>query len=151
MFQKKSVIDYPLLLIMSIGKRSFEALGKVAKKSGDSIRRLLMPAEESITIMSSVAQKMFEKSKTVVITIDDTLIKKTFSTNMEGVSLLYDSGLGKEIGSYKLLVCSATDGKHTIPLTSDFLFSKDVLPDPSEFKIDIVKRMILNARTLFSS
>ncbi len=41
----KTCITYPILLIVSTAKRSFEGLGKIIKKSGDTTRRLLDPAE----------------------------------------------------------------------------------------------------------
>jgi hypothetical protein len=134
---------------VSIGKRSFEALGKIAKKSGDTITRLLVPAEKSSGIMLKIAQKMFRDSKAITIVIDDTLLKKMFSKAIEGVGLIFDTGLKIEVLAYKLLVCSVTDGKYTLPLSCSFLFSKDVLPDPAESKMDIVKRMILNAIQFF--
>ncbi len=41
----KTCLTYPILLMVSTAKRSFEELGKIIKKSGDTAKRLLNPAE----------------------------------------------------------------------------------------------------------
>lgn len=44
-----SITTYPFLTILTnIGKRSFENMGRLVKKSGDTIGRILRPGAESI-------------------------------------------------------------------------------------------------------
>ena len=42
MFNLNTVLTYPILTIVSTGKRSFENLGRFLKKSGDTISRLFI-------------------------------------------------------------------------------------------------------------
>jgi hypothetical protein len=63
MFIKNTCIDYSLLLIMSIGKKSFTALGKIIEKSSDTIRRLLNPSAENFTMMNAITAEIFQNKK----------------------------------------------------------------------------------------
>jgi hypothetical protein len=150
MFLEKTVLEYPSLLILSnAGKKSFEALGKIAKKSGDTISRLLRPAEESIALMRMIARTVFANDKKIFIVIDESVIRKMFSKLIQGVGYVFDNILGTEIRAYKLLACCITNGIYSIPIGLKFIYSKDVLPNPSQSKDDMVKQMILEACELF--
>lgn len=149
MMPKSTNICYPLLLIMSIGKKSFTNLGQVIQKSGDTIRRLLNPVEIIFNLLDNIAAKLFRNRKEVVLSIDDTLLKKIFSCFIEGTDKFFDTKIGRKIMSYKLLVVGMTDGKYTIPLRFAFVPSKDMMEKAAEFKEELVKKFILEVQQVF--
>lgn len=109
---KNMSIDYSLLLIMSIGKKSFTQLGNVIKKSRDTIRRMLQPNENNFTLMMLIAHQIFRNSKTLYLTLDDTILRKIYSMFMEGSCEFFDTKMGRKIKAYKLLIAGLTDGKY---------------------------------------
>lgn len=142
-------LNYTLLLILSIGKRSFAAMSKIINKSGMTISRLLMPSKWNFMAMEAIAKDFFIKRKKLYIMIDDTLIRKIYSKCMNGSGWFYDTKIGRSIRAYKLSVVGITDGKYAFPLFCAFLFDKKLATEPIESAVDITKRLILNAVSLF--
>lgn len=146
---KSTNICYPLLLIASIKKRSFTALGQVIQKSGDTIRRLLRPVSIVYALLDHIAIELFKNKKELVFTIDETLLKKAFSRFIEGTDKFFDTLIGRKIMSYKLLVGGLTDGHYMIPLRFEFLPSKNMLATAAEFREELVKKMIFEIQKRF--
>jgi len=142
-------LTYPILVITSTTKRSFEALGGIVSKSGDTIKRLLTPADKNFDLLGKIATKFFAGKKELVLAIDDTLIKKTHSRLMQGSGQFFDTVIGRKIMAFKLLCLVVTDGDYTFPLFASFLFSKELMTEPGLSKEDLVKNMILSAMKLF--
>jgi len=136
---------------MSIGKKSFTALGEVIQKSGDTIRRMLSPTDIIFRTLEEIAKQLFQTKKELILSIDDTLIKKIFSQFIEGTDEFFDTKSNRMVMSYKLLVASLTDGKHTIPLRFSFLPSKNMMENAAEFKDKVVKKYIVEIQKLFSN
>jgi hypothetical protein len=64
MLSTSTVLTYPILILLSItGKKSFENLGRLRNRSGDTIYRLLHPEAVSFQQSRSIAQAMFAKTK----------------------------------------------------------------------------------------
>lgn len=143
------VIEYPVLLMKSIGQYGYEALGRVAKKSGDTISRLLRPAPEQYQVMQMLAQELFQEDDRLYLAIDDTLLRKVYSRVIEGAGRFYDTRIGRKIMGLKLLVAAITNGRHTIPLTSSLLFAKELLQNAIQSKDTLVQGMIELAVKLF--
>ena len=62
MLYSSTAITYPLLILLStIGKKSFENMGRLIQRSGDTVYRLLHPAETSFRQSQSIAKSMFGK------------------------------------------------------------------------------------------
>lgn len=146
---KSTNICYPLLLIASIGKKSFTTLGKVIQKSGDTVRRLLNPVEITFGLLESVAIYLFRNKKELIISVDDTLIKKFFSQYIEGTDKFFDTKTNSLIMSYKCLIVAVSDTKYTIPLRCSFLPSKNMMKTAAAFKEELVKQIILEVQKLF--
>jgi len=142
------ILEYPLLTIVSTGKRSFEALGRIINQSGDTIKRHLRPAEESFRSMHEIANEIFRDKEKLVVAIDDTLVKKFFSRFMRGAGLFYDTKICRLIMAYRLLVIAVSDGRYTIPLRCTFLFAKELVKKTIESKNDLVKQLFLTAEKL---
>jgi len=135
---------------VSIGKKNFEAMGRSILKSGDTIKRML-PAPDSIQVLlGQIALKLFAHKKNLILVIDDTLIHKIHSQYMQGSGRFYDTGIGRRVLAFKLLVCGITDGRYFIPLSFAFLFSRELCPNQNPSKDTLVKQMIQNVLTLFS-
>ena len=71
MFKKNTFLIYSIALILSNFKRSFESLGKVINRSGDTIKRYLLPTKASLLITHKISQYMFKGCKTLILAIDD--------------------------------------------------------------------------------
>lgn len=144
-------ITYPLLLILSTTKRSFEGLSKIIKKSGDSIKRMLIPVAASFGISHKIAQHIFKDCKLLTLAIDDTLIQKIYSRCMVGTGRFFDTKIGRSIIAYRLIAGVITNGTYAIPISSGFLFAKELLSkaDVVKSKLDFVKEFFLLAQQLF--
>jgi hypothetical protein len=149
---KNTVLTYPILMLMSIGKKSFENLGRVINKSGDTAGRLLQPAEISLNHAQSISQSVFREKRKLYCIIDDTLIKKIFSRYMQGAGMFFDTKARTQIMAYRLVVGMISDGKFAIPIECAYLFSKeltDQLKDKFPTKEDIAKAIVKTAIRLF--
>lgn len=145
-----NIAAYSLLTILvTIGKRSFENLGKLIKKSGDTIRRLLRPGSVSLAASKTVAQQIFANKKEVLVIIDETTIKKTYSKLIEGTSWFFDTKIGRSITAYKLIVGAISDGKFTIPINAAFSLAKEFYHNPREAQEATVRHFIASAQSLF--
>jgi hypothetical protein len=152
MLNVSMILKYPILNLLSIGKKSFENLGRTIQKSGNTISRLLQPASASFEYMQYLCQSTFQDKKKLFCIIDDTLIKKIYSQEMQGSGMFYDGKVGKQILAYKLILCLISDGKFAIPIECAYLFSKellDLIPDKFQSKEDIAKIFIQVAIKLF--
>jgi len=123
---KNTVLTYPILMLMSIGKKSFENLGRVINKSGDTAGRLLQPAEISLNRAQSISQSIFREKRKLYCIIDDTLIKKIFSRYMQGAGMFFDTKARTQIMAYRLVVGMISDGNFAIPIECAYLFSKEL-------------------------
>lgn len=132
------------MLIMSIGKKSFTQLSNVINKSRDTVRRMLQSDKKNITLMMFIAHQFFHKRKILYLSIDDTLLRKIYSTLMEGSCEFYDTKMSRKITAYKLLIAGLTDGEYFIPIHSAFLYSKEVLANALELKEELLHSIILN-------
>lgn len=124
-----TIITYPLLVILSIGKKSFENMGKVIRKSGDTVSRLLQPANYSFHYTQTVSQIMFRDKKRLFLIIDDTLVKKIYSRFMQGTGSFFDTKIGRRITAYRLVLGMISDGKFVIPINGAYLFSKELIDE----------------------
>ena len=153
MLNVSMILKYPILNLLSIGKKSFENLGRTIQKSGKTISRLLQPASVSFEYMQYLCQSMFRDKKKLFCIIDDTLIKKIYSQEMQGSGMFYDGKTGKQIIAYKLVLCLISDGKIAIPIECAYLYSKellDMIPDKFQSKEDIAKIFVKVAIKLFT-
>lgn len=149
MFKENTNLDYPLLTILSIGKRSFESMGNLIKKSGDTIKRLLRPSDENFAQIYKIATQVFHGKVELVLILDDTLIKKIFSRLMQGSGWFYDTKICRRILAYKLLVISITDGRVTIPIDFSFLFTEELLNGSIQSKDELIKKLVQKVFELF--
>jgi hypothetical protein len=148
MFWKNIAIAYPVLLITSI-KKGFEALGRTINKSGKTIARWLFEARFYYDQITSLTKREFRNKKKLFLIVDDTLIKKIYSQLIEGCGRFYDTQSKRRIMAHKLLVAMVSDGKQSIPLEATFLFTKELLPNPKESKLDWIKKIIRLVQLLF--
>lgn len=152
MLALSTIITYPVLLFLSRGKKSFENLGTLIQRSGDTARRLLQPAKHSFLASRSISQSMFANDKTLYVAIDDTLVKKIHSKFMRGAGMFFDTKIGRRIMAYRLAICIVTDGKFAIPIDCNYFFPKEILDLIDEkypTKTDIAKAFVKVALKLF--
>jgi hypothetical protein len=153
MLYTSTVITYPLLILLStLGKKSFENMGRLVQRSGDTIYRLLYPAEISFHQSRSIAKSIFTKKKTLYVGIDDTLVKKIYSTIMQGAGMHFDTKIGRCIMAFRLIIGVVTDGRFAIPIDCAYLFAKellDMIPQRFPTKDDIAKSIVETAMKVF--
>lgn len=155
MLYSSTAITYPILILLSIiGKKSFENMGRLIQRSGDTVYRLLHPAEISFQQSRRIAQDMFKNRKTLYVSIDDTLIKKIYSKMMQGAGMFFDTKIGRQIMAFRLVIAVITDGKFAIPIDCAYLYAKELLDLISDkqfrSKDDIAKASVETALKLFS-
>lgn len=150
MFANTNLI-YPILLIKATAKRSFEELGRMINKSGDTIKKLLPQKKDSMLVAHKISRHLFQKKKVLTLSIDDTLLKKLYSKLMVGSGSFFDTKLGRRITAYRLIVAVLTDGAHTIPISFGFMFDKNLLTeeDYAKTKLDFIKEFYALAKELF--
>jgi len=68
-------------------------MGHIIQKRGDTISRLLRPAEANIEEMQRISRKIFQHRKRLYCVIDDTLIKKYYSRFMQGSGMFFNTKL----------------------------------------------------------
>lgn len=152
MLYASTILTYPILTMVSTCKRSFESMGLLIQRSGDTVRRLLYPAPESLSFCRSISQSMFKKKKRLLIGIDDTLIKKVHSQFMQGAGLFFDTKIGRRIMAFRLVIGVVTDGKFAIPIDCAYLFAKellDLIDQKFPTKNDIAKSIVETAFKFF--
>jgi hypothetical protein len=149
MFLKNMIIGYSILLLKSNEKKSFEGLGKLIQKSGDTIFRRLPLEEDSAKQMAKNAQKMFHKSKILTAPLDDTLVKKISAEYIEGIWPLYDQKTRNLVNGFRFLVISVTDGKRIMPIKCNILLPKTMDLLPEQKKIFIVQQLICEVKRIF--
>lgn len=138
-----------LTILTNVGKKSFENMGRIIKKSGETIRRILRPGEISLKLSQAIAQQMFAGKKELFLLIDETMIKKVFSQMMEGTGWLFDMKIGRRIHAYKLIIGAISDGKFTVPVGAAFTFGKEFYPDPKKALLATIRLFIKTAQGLF--
>ncbi len=145
-----NIATYPLLTILTnIGKRSFENMGKLIKKSGDTVNRMLRSGRESLEQSKRIAQQIFAHKKELLVIIDETTIKKIYSQMMDGTCWFFDTKIGRSINAYKLLISAISDGKFTVPINTVFTFGKEFYQNPKQALIITVQLFIIEAQKLF--
>ena len=152
MLYSSTVLKYPALILLSIGKRSFENIGLLIQRSGDTVKRLLHPAEHSFQVSRDIGKSMFVKEKTLCVGIDDTLLRKFYSKFMQGTGMFFDTKIGRSIMAYKLVICIITDGKFAVPINCAYMFAKEILDSINEkfpTKDEIAKSFVKTAVKLF--
>ena len=152
MLLKKADLVYPFLLLLSIGKRSFENLGKIIQISGRKVASMLPSDNTSFTIAHRLCQSVFSTNKRLFLIIDDTLIKKIYANNMRGSSRFFDTKIGRMVNAFRLVTSLISDGKLSIPINCSYLFAKEIIKLCSESfltKDDIAKSFVRQAKTLF--
>jgi len=144
---------YPILLILSNGKKSFKNMGRTICRSGDMVRRMLRSAQENHDFLRAICKKFFENTKHLFVVIDDTLIRKISSRLMQGSWWYFDTKIGRSIIAFRLMVCLITDGKIALPIDSAYLFAKELIDLIKDHKFssknDGAKSMVLVAKDLF--
>lgn len=152
MLQKSTILPYPFLLLLSIGKKSFENMGRLVNMSGRIIAKALQPAHDSFEASYKICSSVFSSKNKLFLIIDDTLIKKIFASNMRGTCLFYDTKIGRMVNAYKLITAMLSDGNLSIPMSCAFLFSREIVNLCSErhlSKAEIVKSFIRTIIKLF--
>jgi SRSO17 transposase len=138
--------------LSTIGKKSFENMGRLIHRSGDTVYRLLHPAEMSFRQAQSIAQSIFAAKKTLYVGIDDTLIKKIHSKMMRGAGMFFDTKIGRCIMAFRLVIGVVTDGKFAIPIDCAYMFAKellDLIDQKFPTKDEIAKSVVETAIKIF--
>jgi hypothetical protein len=152
MLYSSTIITYPLIIILStLGKKSFENLGRLINRSGDTIYRMLQPKELSLQLSRNIATLLFSESKKLYVGIDDTLLKKIHSRFMVGSGMFFDTKIGRRIMAFRLVIGVVTDGRFTVPIDCAYLFAKELLEQGNKVlsKDEIAQNILKSARKIF--
>jgi hypothetical protein len=145
MFEANTSLDYAMLLLMSIGRKSFSALGRVINRSGKAIAKMLLPWKLYVQYMQHLAVETFKHDYKLFIMIDETLLNKMYSKLMCGTGYFYDTKLRTSYKAYKMIIATVSNGEYTLPLECDFLFDQKLcstsVPTRNDFVLHIIKSM----------
>ncbi len=147
---KNIMLSYVKILILSISLKNFTAMGRFIKVSADTITRRLPEANSSFQEMLNIALEFFKNSRELCLVIDDTFVHKIYSKLIEGTDDHFDSKIYRRVRCFKLMAFGITDGKHILPLSCDFLFGKFLPEGQTPSKMEIIQKMILHVRKIFS-
>ena len=146
-------IIYPILTILTIsGRKSFKELGRTIDKSGEWVKRSLNDCDDNFRIMQKLAQQHFKDEKRLFVIIDDTLIKKIYSSCMQGSGQFFDTKIGRRITAFRLVAGMIAGRKVALPFECSYLFSKDVadlITQQTVTKDAIAKVIVMRAIELF--
>ncbi len=120
-------LNYPLIVMLSIGKKSFEKLGRHVGQDGYAFSKCLQPKETNYQLLQNMTVSMFAKAIKLVLVLDETIIKKMFSTYMQGSGCHFDSKIGHRIIAYKLIVAVITDAHYVMPIFAEYLFAPELI------------------------
>lgn len=140
---------YPILLIKNSFKKTFSGMGRILKKSRDTVERLLLSHEENTFQMLLNAQISFKDSTLLYLVFDDTLIRKIYAKMMTGSWFYYDTKAGRCVNSFKLLVAMISDGRMHFPIACSFLLPKELIDQENQTKDWLVKSIILDVIKIF--
>ena len=124
-------------------------MGDTCAKSEKYIASILQASETTIKQLQNVAINFFKNSSELILTIDDSLIRKPFSKQIHGTILNFDQKIGRQITSFKLLASAITNGKYAIPFSADYVYPKEFEGDGIIPKNDLFKNIVLKAKEYF--
>jgi hypothetical protein len=140
----KAILSYPIALIKSIGKKNFTAMGKVVRKSADTIARMLPNANETRRKLECIAKYLFRDANKLYLLCDTSTIRKEFSNNVEGMSPQYDTKQNRVLTGLSLFAAMLSDGKTSLPLDGFFADKKGVTEDDRYTQQELVKYIIMH-------
>lgn len=152
MLHKSTILTYPFLVLLSIGRKSFANLGRIMQISGRAVARLLPDSQNSFIAAQTICQSIFSNKNILYLIIDDTLLKKIYACCMQGTGMFYDTKLGRCINAFRLVTALLSDGSCAIPIGCDYLFAKELIDLCSEkfpSKDAIAKAFVRKAKELF--
>lgn len=133
-------VAYPLSLLLSIPKKTCEALSEHIGTSGDSVIRMLNESCRSANELVAIMKKSTHKK--LYLIIDDTIIAKIYSKYIEGACDNYSTVTGKTERSLCSVVAMLTDGEIAIPIDQSLSISKEFVDGKNRTKSMIAKDLI---------
>lgn len=143
-------LTYPITLLLSTAPRkTCESMANIANISGDKMLRLLKHEPITTEDLIKLVPQILGGKKWYAI-IDDTIIDKIYSKEIEGACDNYDSSARKSYRSLCSIVLVLTDGKRTIPVAEDLWVSKEFAPNEYYKKWEIAYALLARLRALIS-
>lgn len=140
-------ITYSTSLLLSIPERkTFEALARQAKISGDSMARLLEENPVAMQDLAKIAESTLDKRLIWYLIIDDSLLLKLYSIMIGGTCDNYDSSDKRTRKSLCPVVAMISDGFRSIPLTFGIWIAEEIAKNKYLKKWEIAKMIIQEAR-----
>lgn len=133
-------VAYPLSLLLSIPRKTCEALAEQIGTSGDSVIRMLNMSHRSEEELIVTTKKLTKKK--LYLIIDDTIIAKIYSKYIEGACDNYSTATGKSERSLCSVVAMLTDGEIAIPIDQLLWVSKEFIDGEKQTKSMIAKELI---------
>lgn len=124
-------------------------MAKLNRVSADTVQRQLRSTGDSHQEMLKIAQEFFKKKSTLYLICDETFSHHPYSKLIEGTDDHFDSKIYHEIRSHKILAFEISDGKHILPLFSEFLFGKMLSRKQIPSRFEIVQKKIFMIKILF--
>jgi hypothetical protein len=131
---------YPIALLLSIERKTCESMGEIADVSGDTLLRQLdakMPIDKKCELI-----KAFFKNENFDALIDDVIVEKEYSREIEGTSVMYNSSKGTFVRSLCSVVIMIGNGNTYVPIAHDIWVNEEIMQHDYEKKHEIAKRVL---------
>lgn len=138
-------VKYALGLILGKEKRWCTKMAEHFGVSHDSIYKYLSDHADLSAQFPGLMIELalhFDAKKKGWIVIDDTALTKLYSKYIEGVSWIYNSSLGRPEMGLCIVVAIWTDGEIVIPIGFEWWFSKKIMPNGYQKKIELAQKLL---------
>lgn len=143
---KRALVRYLGGLILYPGKKNCSSIAQASNVTHDVVYDFFECCiDEQIALksflMRAVSLLPFKKGKWYV-DIDETMIEKMFSKNIEGAAYNWNSTINDSMKGYSIVAAVVTNGKITIPITFKTWYSAKHFPDRHKTRIELAQSLM---------
>lgn len=152
---KRALVRYLGGLLLYPGKKNCSSIAQATNVSHDIVYNFFECCLEEQDILKSFLERAisllpFEKSKWYV-DIDETMIEKMFSGNIEGAAYNWNSTINDSMKGYSIVAAVVTNGKITIPVTFKTWYSAKDYPDRHKTRIKLAQSIMTEIHKMLNN
>ena len=149
---KRALVRHLGGLVLYSGKKNCSAIARAANVSHDIAYDFFECHVDEKELLQSFLNRLFAslplKKETWYINIDETMIEKMFSKNIEAVAHNWNSTHGDTMKGFSVVASVITNGKITIPITFKTWYSEKDHPDKHQTRIELAQALMLEIQKI---
>lgn len=149
---KRALARYLGGIILYPGKKNCSAIAKAINVSHDAVYNFFDCNIEEQQILRfflwSVVSALPLEYGIWYINIDETMIDKMFSEQIEAVAYNWNSIYGDTMKGYSIVAAAITNGKITIPITFKTWYSEKDFPDKHKTRIELAQILMIEIQKI---